>query len=155
MNTDVNTVLKNIEELENSIADLYDWCSKLFSDNSEVSDFFKNLSLEEMSHRDLACYQRRIVNSNKQIFPDVDIDFSVIKMTLTEIKKFKNGSKPCLEDAFEFSLNLEAGIAEHYITKVTELSNEEVAALINNLYLASNVHHDKLRKLAKKYGVGA
>jgi hypothetical protein len=30
MNTDVNAVLKNIEELENSIADLYDWFSKLF-----------------------------------------------------------------------------------------------------------------------------
>jgi demethoxyubiquinone hydroxylase (CLK1/Coq7/Cat5 family) len=155
MNTDVNTVLKNIEELENSIAELYDWFSKLFSDNPEVSNFYKNLSLEEFSHRDLACYQRRIVNSNKEIFPDVDIDLRVLNLTLAEIKKFKDGSEPGLEAAFTFSLNLEAGIAEHYITKVTELSNEEVASLINNLYLASNVHHDKLRKLAKKYGVSA
>ncbi len=149
---DILLVLMRIEVLEGKISELYEWFSRLFSDNKEVSDFFSKMSGDEKQHKDLVSYQVRLVRKNRSIFSDIDADVSAIEDELRRIREFR-GTSPSVDSALRFALELERSLCEHYYKDVLKRSNKEVSALIDNLAKACECHCEDCLGIAKKFGI--
>ncbi len=145
--------LKRIQELENTLAECYEWLGNRFSDREEVRAFFYNLGLEEIGHGDLASYQARIVVANSALFPAVDVDLVSLESALTAIRKFRKGPTPSLEEALRFSHDLEESLAEQYSTSVVSQTNHEMAKLIEALSEECGRHHARLMDFASSCDV--
>ena len=146
-------VLNRIEELEESLADLYSRLSRAFADNKEEHDFFASLSEEEESHRDLARYQIRLVRNSHEPFTDVDIDIACIESLISRAREFAQHTAPTIEDALQVTLELETNLAEHYISSAIKQANPEVSGLIDNLCLGCRKHLRDCIEMGKRYHV--
>lgn len=149
---DIWLALNRIEELENKLADLYEWLSNLFSEDKEIKSFFYRISLDEISHRDLVRYQKRTVKKNPGLFPGIEIDLDDIQGIIAGIDQFRT-SIPTIEEALKFLMAIEKNSAENYFSTVMMYSNKDFASLINNLSKTFREHHKEIKEFAVKYGI--
>jgi hypothetical protein len=108
------TILSKTEKLEESLSELYRWLSDTFSTNQEISDFFRHLSLDETSHRDIVRYQLRVVRKDRHLFPEISANVGYIEDALQKIREFRNKSLPSIESSLKFAVNMESNIAEQF-----------------------------------------
>lgn len=149
--TNAVSVLKKIEELEGSLAELYSWLSMLFSGNQEISSFFFNLSLEEKQHMDIAAYQVRVVRRNPLLFDKIEVDMKIIEDYLGKIERFRHGPAPTEEGALRLTMDLENSLCEKYYAIVMKQSNKELASVINSLASACKDHYNNCLEMAEKH----
>lgn len=150
---DIITILSKTEKLEESLSELYRWLSNALSSNQEISDFFRLLSLDETSHRDIVRYQIRVVRKDKHLFPDISADVEYVEDALQKIREFRSNSFPSIESSLRFAVEMESSIAEKFFTSIMKQCNKEFAALVDNMSCACRGHLTKCIEMANKHNI--
>ena len=150
----MHQLLKTIEQLECSLAELYAWFSHRFQEDTKTTTFFISMSRDEKSHAQIVKFQRSLVSRNQDQFKDVDIDLSAIEDLTNKIKKLaKDKSDITLEDALGLCLVFEQNAAEQHYRSVAMLSNPEVGKLVENLARSDEKHLQRLESFLVDMGV--
>lgn len=147
------TILSKTEKLEESLSELYRWLSDTFSTNQEISDFFRHLSLDETSHRDIVRYQLRVVRKDRHLFPEISANVGYIEDALQKIREFRNKSLPSIESSLKFAVNMESNIAEQFFASIMKQCNKEFATLVDNMSCACRGHLKKCIEMANKHNI--
>lgn len=147
----IHEVLSRLEDIENTMADLYEWLSEVFEDDSEASGLFFRMSLQEKSHARLLNYGRKLVRRNPDEFDDVDFDAEVVTSLVSSVDEFRAASPtPSLAEALFFSMQVECHPAENSHRDVLSVSNPEISQMIRSLAIADAEHHETLRAFAQR-----
>ncbi len=150
---DLWIVLKDLEDLENRMADLYEWFSRQFSEDKEAATLFYTMSLEEISHRDLVRYQRRLVSKNPKNFQDVDVGVDAIREAAARIENIIHSPSGCsLKEAVMISIDAESDATEYHYRSAMRQANPEVSKLVDNLCSADRLHFARLSDFARSRG---
>ena len=146
----LGTVLKHLSELEQAAADLYEWYAQIFDDIEDAKAFFTKMHKEELAHRDLVDFQRRLTVQSSDTFDEVAVQLQEIKAAIGTIEKHMSEGVFELKDALDFACWLENNIAEtHYKTAVSK-SNPEFAKLIQALAKGDQNHSLQMQVFAEK-----
>jgi rubrerythrin len=150
---DIITILSKTEKLEESLSELYRWLSNTFSSDQEISDFFRHLSLDETSHRDIVRYQLRVARKDRHLFPDISADIGYVEDALQKIRDFRSNSLPSIESSLKFAVEMESNIAEKFFTSIMNQCNKEFATLVDNMSCACRGHLAKCIEMANKHNI--
>lgn len=137
-------VLTALEQVELGMADVYDWLSGEFADDDDAAGFFARMSREEISHRNLIQYQRRMIRSaDATTDPHVDAPMDEIRDTLQTIHDFRNQSRrPTLAQALLFAMTMESRMAERLHRDVIVQARPELGDLMRSL-AADDLRHQR------------
>ncbi|MCP4603174.1 MAG: hypothetical protein GY847_22115 [Proteobacteria bacterium] len=144
------TVLNYLRKLEQAAADLYGWYAEIFDDIPEARDFFYDMKKQEIQHRDMIDFERRLIVGNSLEFRDVSIDKAHIRATIDVIEEHISEGIFEIREALDFAVMLEETAAEtHYKTSIVQ-SNPSLAKLIKTLTDSDKGHIDRLKAFAKR-----
>lgn len=149
---DIVFSLRQIKRLEGALNELYGLLGGQFFDNDEIRTFFLQLSLEEKEHFDLASYQLSVVQKNRHLFSDLDMDMDVFTDVLMKVIDFRRNSLPSIKEALQFTAEIENLIYKQYYLLIKRQPIKEFSALIKRLASDSSNHLQMCIKMAKKYG---
>ena len=153
---DLLKALRELEQIEVRMADLYEWYAGLFADDPEASALFCHLQMEEVGHQNILRYEGRIVRANPKAFRDFSFNTELLTRTLQAIDSFRKAEpQPTLEQALETALIFETGAAELYYITIFKDSAREFSQFVTNLHAASRTHFEKLHKFASRRGIDA
>ncbi|RLE26332.1 MAG: hypothetical protein DRJ65_05750 [Acidobacteria bacterium] len=145
------TVLSAIENIESSVAKLYEWFSDCFAADSEASGFFFRLAMQERSHATMVAFSKGLVRRSPNDFSTVDFDMSLVDDLIHTIDVFRAGNRnPTLGRALEFAMEIEDHAAEGIHRSMVIQSNPEVSNMINSLAKADKEHFKLLKDYADK-----
>lgn len=144
MTIQIDPVLRAIRDLEQAVADLYGWYAEIFDDNTEARDFFRHMQRQEIKHRDLVEFERRLVRGNSSFFQEVQIDEKEIRDVITSIDKHISEGVFNIIDALEFALSVEKSAVESFYKTALVQSNPGVESLMKNLSVADDGHVNRL-----------
>jgi rubrerythrin len=146
---DLLKTLKELEQIEMKMAELYQWLAEVFREDSEASDLFTHLWMEEISHQNILQYEGRIVRANPKAFRELNVDIAMLNRTLEAVRNFRqNNPRPDLETALRTALIFEGGAAELYYVTVFKEAAEDFSQFVTNLHAASRTHYDKILRFA-------
>ncbi|MEE4270856.1 MAG: hypothetical protein V2I67_04225 [Thermoanaerobaculales bacterium] len=147
----IHEVLSRLEDIENTMADLYEWLSEVFEADSEASGLFFRMSLQEKSHASLLKYGKNLVRRSPDEFDDVDFDAGVVEALVSSVDEFRAKSPaPSLAEALFFSMQVECHPAENSHRDVLTVSNPEISQMIRSLAIADAEHHKTLKTFAQR-----
>ncbi|MBA4371401.1 MAG: hypothetical protein C0402_00920 [Thermodesulfovibrio sp.] len=146
-------MLAPLEELETKMAGLYEWFSRIFSEDIDASSFFYRVSVEEVVHANIIKYQRRLVTQNPKSFSEIDMDVASIRKVLSDIDAIRDAAEPPgLEDALRHAIDLEHSTAEEHNRTLIGKSNPEVERLLRGLGAFDCRHITCFHEFAAKRG---
>jgi rubrerythrin len=152
--SDIWTVLEHLERLEGNLEILYEWFSGLYQDDREAAALFEHLSFEEKSHLNIVKFGLRMVMKERKAFGRVDIDLARIKEALGLIETIRmTKPPPTLEQALEFTLQLEAYSCDGHYRASLQQANPQIAAMIGNITTSDKKHLDSVLAFAQKRGI--
>ena len=144
-------VLKILELLEDTLANLYETLSQKFADDKKLSALFYRLNIDEISHRDLVKYQMRLLKkSESEDFADIEIDISEIEELLDKAKEAilsLDGIDP--PKAIELAMEIESSAAERHYNSAIRQSNPKLAKLLHSLGEGDKHHLQRLHNYIK------
>ncbi len=146
----IATILKHLSELEQAAADLYEWYAKIFDDIPEAVAFFESMKRQEIDHRNIVDFQRRLTIHNSGTFDDIELDVSEIQAAIAAIEAHISGGVFDLQDALDFACALERSAAETHYKNAASKSNPELARLMRTLAKHDNEHHKKMEDFAAR-----
>ncbi len=145
------TALGAIENIELSVAGLYEWFSDCLSDDREASGFFFRLAMQERSHANMVAFSKGLIRTSPAEFLPIDFDMELVDDLLQTINIFRAGhKKPTIEQALDFAMAIENHAAEGIHRSVVIQSNPELSNMINNLAKADQEHFKLLTDYAEK-----
>lgn len=145
------TVLSAIENIESSVANLYEWFSEVFAADPEASGFFFRLAMQERSHANMVAFSKSLVRSKPVEFSGVDFDMNLVDDLIHTLDVFRAGNrKPTLGQALGFAMEIEGHAAEGIHRSMVIQSNPDVSNMINSLAKADREHFKLLKDYADK-----
>lgn len=145
------TVLSAIENIESSVAKLYEWFSECFTADREASGFFFRLAMQERSHATMVAFSKGLVRRSPTDFSSVDFDMALVDDLLQTVTDFRTQHpRPSVAQALDFAMAIESHAAEGIHRSMVIQSNPEVADMINNLAKADKEHFKLLKDYAEK-----
>ncbi len=152
----IYTVLRLLEDLEDSISMLYQRFSDDYAIDEATSFFFYKLSLDEIAHRDLVRYQLKLLrNARPDAYNDVDIDINIIRELIDNIeKKLNSDEKYPINRAVDIALEIESNAAEHHYKGAMKQAMPEMARLLDSLGKADKEHMQLIRNFIKNHELG-
>jgi len=147
-------LLDRLERLEARISDLYGWLGEVFADDAEVSALFERMSGEEIQHRDLVRFERRVVRCDPTIPAEIDAHEADVDALLESIERFRRDNPtPSLTTALSFMLRLEDHPAELACRRAVAQVHPAMARLIASLDSGDRQHASSLRGLAERRNI--
>jgi rubrerythrin len=144
------TVLDALVQFEENLRDLYVWLSDVYSRDPVASGTFYRLSLKEASHVNLVKYQRRLVHENAANLRYIEVDVSEIRQILGGVREFRRRpDAPQLEEALDFTIELEMAAAERVHTTATAHQDPGIETLMGRLAGDDRKHYEILKKAAR------
>ncbi|MEW6586053.1 MAG: J domain-containing protein [Nitrospirota bacterium] len=141
-------VLDTLEKLEAKMADLYEWFATIFAADSEATEFFYRMSLDETAHANLVRYYRRMASKDAKVLGEVALDVEPLKATMERINAVLSGPKPSLEEAVKIAVDLEINAAESHAIASLVTAAPGLAPLLTNLGSLDSKHHRVLEEFA-------
>lgn len=152
--TQILTVLSAIGKVETRVGELYGWLSDVFADDVEASGFFFRMCMQEKSHASLVSFCMKMVRRSPSDFHTVDVDIDKATELIEAVDTFREDhSRPGLEEALLFAMEVESHGAESIHRSAIIQSNPEVAGVINSLAKADSEHYEKLKAFAAERGI--
>jgi len=145
------TVLSAIENIESSVAKLYEWFSDVFTSDSEASGFFFRLAMQERSHANMIAFSKNLVRRSPNDFSTIDFDIALVDDLLDTITLFRtHNPQPTLAAALDFAMSVESHGAEGIHRSMVIQSNPEIAEMVNSLAKADREHFKLLKDYAER-----
>jgi rubrerythrin len=147
----LDEAFRALEEMAKGMAALYRHWSESFEEDGEAALIFSRMATEEVSHANLANYQRRLLRKSTQPLPgDIDLVFEEI-LLLTEIsERALEGPAHSLEEAVCLACWMEASAAEKALRNTIHESNPELRRLLAHLGGDDQRHVERLKTFAGK-----
>jgi len=151
---DLLRALHDLEQIETSMAELYEGFIELFKDDADAVGLFTHLRMEELSHQNILKYESRIVRANPKAFRDLHCNLDMLDRTLESIGNFRQAHpKPTLEEALRAALLFEGGAAEMFYIILFRDAAREFAHFVPHLHASGWNHFDKLQKFCAGRGI--
>jgi rubrerythrin len=140
------TVLEAMEKIEDALAQVYEWLARLYAGDEEAAGFFARLSQDEIGHRNLVRYERRLVESAPDEFGEsIDVPVEAFNETVRSVHDFcARRPTPTLTQALVFAMTVEASVAENLHRDAIITSSPDLQALIRSLGKADEAHRQEL-----------
>jgi flavin-binding protein dodecin len=139
-------IVSDLDRIELAMAELYEWCAALFAQDRAAADLFIHLRLEELSHRNILDYERRLAMDNPDRFRIIGTDPRALDDALAAVSRFRGSHPdPSLAEAVETALTLEQGAAELYYQTLDGRAPADMARFISHLHAGCRTH---IRRLA-------
>ena len=149
----IHTVLSAIENIESSVAKLYEWFSEVFNSDREASGFFFRLAMQERSHANMVAFSKGLVRRSPSDFSSVDFDMALVDDLLQTVTDFRTQHpRPSVAQALDFAMAIESHAAEGIHRSMIIQSNPDVSNMINSLANADREHFRLLKEYAEKIG---
>lgn len=120
-------------EIEETCANIYWFFSRLYKDNTEVSEMWSKTAREEENHAEqfkLACRLRGAgINSLKS-------DLYKAKTILKKVQSIYEGiqnSSPSLKEALRFSIKMEVSLCEYHMSAIANFEDKEIESLFHSM----------------------
>jgi hypothetical protein len=151
---DMLNALRELEEIETAMADLYQWYGGLFIDDTEAVALFSRLWLDELAHQSILRNACRIVRTRPGALREISLDFDFVNHTLAAIGQFRRDhSHPVLAEALTMAFVFEKNISELHTLTVINSAAEDCVRLMSTLRDGGRSHHADLLAFAKTRGV--
>ncbi len=147
----LQSLLKPLEELEESLGDLYEWFSRLFEEDEEAASLFYRMAREERSHATLIRYERRLLRQSKLEVP-TPMEQSHIREALDRIRALSQEVPPTLEEAIRFALEIENHDAENHYRFTHGTLPASLTRLLGRLGREDLRHYRSLLDFADRRG---
>ncbi|MGC8722715.1 MAG: hypothetical protein ACP5VF_02420 [Acidobacteriota bacterium] len=148
---DLQSLLKPLEELEESLGDLYEGFSRLFEEDEEAASLFYRMARDERSHAILIRYERRLLRQNKIEVP-TPLEQSHIREALARIRAFSREAPPTLEEAIRFALEIENHDSENHTRFSKGVLPASLTRLLGRLGREDLRHYRNLLDFAGRRG---
>jgi len=151
---DIPSVCSLMEEMEETMAELYKDMSRVFSSDEEASALFARLSREEMGHKLSIQLERRIIKQNPKIYQGNELNTEVVKQATAaaqDLKRDLHGLS--LGEAVSLVLALEKSSAEQHCKGGSDEIPPALGCLLTNLRAGDKAHLEALGAFAKRRGV--
>ena len=148
---DLQSLLKPLEELEESLGGLYEWFGRLFAEDEEAASLFRRMARDERSHATLIRYERRLLRQNKIEVP-TPLERSQIGEALERIRAFSQEVPPTLDQAIRFALEIENHDAENHYRFTKGLLPPSLTQLLGRLGREDERHYKGLLAFAGRRG---
>lgn len=148
MNADM--LLRKLGELENALAELYEWYSDCLEPDAEAVYVFIKMSREERGHARLVDYHSRLARKDAKLLAGLDLDEKALDAVLARVWALRRApGKPTLAEAVRAAISLEASAAEGLYRGSLREVNPEVAKLLLTLGGEDRAHVERLRDMAR------
>jgi rubrerythrin len=143
-----------MEEMEETMAELYKEMSHAFSSDEEASALFARLSREEMGHKLSIQLERRIIKQNPKIYKGKELSAEVVKQATAAAQELKRNLRGLsLREAVSRVLALEESGAEQHCKGGSDEIPPALGRLLSNLRAGDKAHLEALEAFAKRRGV--
>ena len=143
-NMHISVVLGRIADLEAKSADLYSFYAEIFEDSEVAARIFLEMKREEEGHLNQVLFQKRIVDKNPSMYPEMMMDLTPINRLIDLIENhIQNGVFSVLE-ALDFAIELEQNAAEVHYRSFTEKRCAPLRKLTQFLKNSDKDHIGKL-----------
>lgn len=151
---DILMILSKLAKLEQTMSQVYAWCSERFAADAPVRILFYNLSVEENAHYNIVKYQERVVRGAPKEFGRVSINMAAVDDALAALAAFRAG-EPTVADAIQFARKMEDSLAECYAMEVMDQSNSGLAEMVRKLAeTEGGEHKQRLERFIQSYEAG-
>ena len=138
-------VLDTMETFEGMMAETYEWLSEIFADDEDAAAFFTRMSRDEVGHRNLVRYEKKLVRENPTAFGEVTVKPEIIDEAIRKVELFRRSEPPpTLTQALTFSMMMENDVVERLHRDAILMTNPTLAGLINSLARADAAHEKEL-----------
>jgi rubrerythrin len=152
MEMDLRSLMSKVVELEGSLSIVYQKIADRFSNDSETRELFSLLSSEELNHKEIASFQRRVITANAGFFHPVEIDQKAFDYVMVKINRLSN-SNLTIDEIVDLCVKLENSMSEHYVFIAAGKSNKRFGKFIVQMSSESLGHANKIIDFAKKRGI--
>ncbi len=153
---DILSVCSLMEEMEETMAELYKEMSHAFSSDEEASALFARLAREEMGHKLSIQLERRIIKQNPKIYKGKELSAEVVKQATAAAQDLKrNLHGLSLGEAVSRVLTLEESSAEQHCKGGSDEIPPALGRLLSNLRAGDKAHLEALEAFTKRRGVAS
>jgi hypothetical protein len=148
-------ILKELERFEETMSNLYDSLRLRYESDPEAASFFARMRDEEIGHRDIVRYQRRIMFTTKENYMDLaDFDQDALERVLHTVEDLiAHAAGLQLDEALRSSAALELEGTEQHYRSVVSRANPALGYLVENLGGADREHAARLGLFADSRGI--
>lgn len=147
-------IVSDLDRIELAMAELYAWCAALFAQDRAAADLFIHLRLDELSHRNILDYERRLAMDNPERFRVISTDPRALEDALDAVDRFRaSHPAPTLAAALGTALTLERSAAELYYQTLDGRAPAELARFISHLHAGCRTHIRRLADFAADLGL--
>jgi rubrerythrin len=141
--------LRSLEVLEEKMADAYGCFQARFRGDPATALFFATMKNEELGHRDIVRYERRLVFRGEEDFREIDwSDADVVETGRRADDTRDPASSRDLDEILRRCIALEESLAEiHYRTAVVA-ANPAIGEVITRLGSSDRAHIETLHRFA-------
>jgi len=139
---DVAEFLKHVEDLEQRTANLYEYFSQRLVGDEGAAEFFYKLHLQEIGHRNLVRFARRMIEQNPTLCRGIELDpgrYSFLPAELDDC--FKEGGAEDLSKMLNQAQKIEESLSESTMLGNLPDVVPHLSTLLDRLIKDSQNHH--------------
>ncbi len=141
------------EEVEETMARLYEEMALTFAGDEEAAALFARLAREEAGHKLSVQLERRIMKQNPKMYDGRDICAEEVKCAIRLAKELKRDLRGIdLGEAVSRVIALEESGAEQHCKGASNQLPPALGRLLANLHAGDRAHREALEKFAEKRG---
>lgn len=133
-------ILNICTEIEDTVAIMYRFFSKLYADNETVSSLFFKTSLEEDEHANQFRLASRLYGAGMK---SVKTNIQQVETLLLKIKALYESvqvSSPTMKAALELSLQIENKLAEYHMNSIVVFEDQNLSSLFTSMRKNDDAH---------------
>lgn len=147
-------VASDLDRIEVAMCQLYEWLAEQQAGDPEAADLFLHLRLEEVSHRNIIDFERRVAIDNPDRFRIIGMDAQGLDEALRSVGRFRElHPRPSLVQSLQIALALEQSAAELYYQSLGGRATAEFSRLIAHLHAGCRTHFGKIVDFASNRGL--
>lgn len=138
--------------MESRIAGMYDVLRENFKADPEAASFFYRMNMDEIAHRDVVRFQKRLVRNSRLNFDNVTVTLGNIDTVLGLVASAKMPGIS-LGEAFGACLEIDRNpAAVYYVTAIAQVSGD-LSAMMGNLGGKYVEHYRELEQFIASRGI--
>lgn len=143
---DAKQILTKCSEIEESVAIIYRYFSRLYLGDKDISALFFKTALEEDEHSNqfkLACRLHGAgMKSIKTDQQSIDSILNKLKSLYEAVQK----KAPSLKEALNIAISIESSLAEYHMNAIVEFEDQHLSKLFTSMRKNDDLHVEMLQE---------